>query len=397
MTRRRDLLRRRPRQPVGDTAIGRTDGVRRSGIHLVKCLGCHPAFHPLANHNISNRRANKAPGNFGEGGSVKQVLIDRYGTPWDVARAADVPDVGDPGRRRSRVRRPGLSHQPGRHVVLPGKLQAEAAIAGDAGRRVRRSRHGRRRGGEARQEGRPRHQPATRELGPAPQGEGRRCDPAAGRHRSQAGGDGPHQSADGSAHAVRLRRSQARRLGDPERRQLGGRPAADRARPAARPAHGECRAAGRARGRTEGTRRRPGDRRWRRSRGAGRQGCGRRQDHAGRRGDRRRRHGPSRRLHRDRRHPGPLRLDERRGSHRRPQQLHLSRCQAHRLHVGPLSREAQSAADPRYLCRPRRPGDGRQAVGAGRHGLSDRQDQGGAGARRQGRPQRQDPGEPQRG
>ena len=27
---------------------------------------------------------------------MKQVLIDRYGTPWDVARCADVPDVGDP-------------------------------------------------------------------------------------------------------------------------------------------------------------------------------------------------------------------------------------------------------------------------------------------------------------
>ena len=28
---------------------------------------------------------------------MKQVQIDRYGTPWDVARCADVPDVGDPG------------------------------------------------------------------------------------------------------------------------------------------------------------------------------------------------------------------------------------------------------------------------------------------------------------
>src|SRR5499426_4674911 len=28
---------------------------------------------------------------------VKQVLIDRYGTPWDVARCAEVADVGDPG------------------------------------------------------------------------------------------------------------------------------------------------------------------------------------------------------------------------------------------------------------------------------------------------------------
>jgi trans-2-enoyl-CoA reductase len=27
---------------------------------------------------------------------VKQVLLDRYGTPWDVARCAEVPDVGDP-------------------------------------------------------------------------------------------------------------------------------------------------------------------------------------------------------------------------------------------------------------------------------------------------------------
>jgi trans-2-enoyl-CoA reductase len=27
---------------------------------------------------------------------VKQVLIDRYGTPWEVARCAEVPDVGEP-------------------------------------------------------------------------------------------------------------------------------------------------------------------------------------------------------------------------------------------------------------------------------------------------------------
>ena len=59
VARRRDLLRRRPRQPIGNAAVGRADGVRRAGIHLVKCLGRHPAFHPLANHNISNRRANK--------------------------------------------------------------------------------------------------------------------------------------------------------------------------------------------------------------------------------------------------------------------------------------------------------------------------------------------------
>src|SRR6185503_18181475 len=54
-----------------------------------------PAFHPLPNHNISNRRANKVARRSGRN-RVKQVLIDRYGTPWDVARCADVPDVGEP-------------------------------------------------------------------------------------------------------------------------------------------------------------------------------------------------------------------------------------------------------------------------------------------------------------
>ena len=28
---------------------------------------------------------------------MKKVLLDAYGTPWEVARCADVPDVGEPG------------------------------------------------------------------------------------------------------------------------------------------------------------------------------------------------------------------------------------------------------------------------------------------------------------
>ena len=39
-------------------------------------------------------RANEAPA---RGNSVKQVLIDRYGPPWEVAHCAEVPDVGAPG------------------------------------------------------------------------------------------------------------------------------------------------------------------------------------------------------------------------------------------------------------------------------------------------------------
>ena len=46
---------------------------------------------------------------------MKQVLIDRYGTPWDVARCAEVPDVGEPaavcGEGSLRIERSELSQQ----------------------------------------------------------------------------------------------------------------------------------------------------------------------------------------------------------------------------------------------------------------------------------------------
>ena len=65
--------------------------------------------------------------------------------------------------------------------------------------------------------------------------------------------------------------------------------------------------------------------------------------------------------------------------------------------LGRFLAKSQRRRDPRDLRRPRRAGDGRQAFRAGGHGLSDREDQGRAGARRQGRAQRQDPGQPERG
>ena len=76
---------------------------------------------------------------------MKQVLIDRYGTPWDVARCADVPDVGEPAADEVVFDVLAFPINPGGHVVLQGKLPAEAAAAGDAGRGMRRPRHGRRR------------------------------------------------------------------------------------------------------------------------------------------------------------------------------------------------------------------------------------------------------------
>ena len=61
VSRRRHAFGRGASQPVGDTAIGLSDRTVRAGIHLIEDLGCHPAFHPLSNHLISNRRANKVP------------------------------------------------------------------------------------------------------------------------------------------------------------------------------------------------------------------------------------------------------------------------------------------------------------------------------------------------
>ena len=84
---------------------------------------------------------------------MKQVLIDRYGTPWEVARCADVADVGEPAADEVVFDVLAFPINPGRHVVLPRQLPAEAAAAGDARRGMRRPRHRRRLGGEARQEG----------------------------------------------------------------------------------------------------------------------------------------------------------------------------------------------------------------------------------------------------
>ena len=287
---------------------------------------------------------------------MKQVLIDRYGTPWDVARCADVPDVGDPGPdevvfdvlafpinpadmwfcRGSYRLKPPLPATPGAECV--GRVTAVGAAVkhvkkGDLVINLQRENWAQRRkvkgddaiplpaGIDLRQAAMVRINPPTALL-------------MLSDFVDLKPGDWVIQnvanSAVGRLLIVLARQRGLRTVNVVRRAELAG----------------ELKALGADQR----------DRRWRRSRGAGRQGRGRRQDHAGRRGDRRRRHGPSRRLHRDRRHAGPLRLDERRGSHRRPQQLHLSRRQAHRLHAGPLSRQAQPAADPRYLCRPRRPG-----------------------------------------
>jgi len=66
---------------------------------------------------------------------VKQVLIERYGTPWEVARQPDVPD--------SRTAADEVVFDvlafpinPADMGFLPRQLPAEAAAARDSGRRV---------------------------------------------------------------------------------------------------------------------------------------------------------------------------------------------------------------------------------------------------------------------
>ena len=292
---------------------------------------------------------------------MKQVLIDRYGTPWDVARCADVPDVGDPGPdevvfdvlafpinpadmwfcRGSYRLKPPLPATPGAECV--GRVTAVGAAVkhvkkGDLVINLQRENWAQRRkvkgddaiplpaGIDLRQAAMVRINPPTALL-------------MLSDFVDLKPGDWVIQnvanSAVGRLLIVLARQRGLRTVNVVRRAELAG----------------ELKALGADIVIVDG------DDLARRVAKAD----GRRQDHAGRRGDRRRRHRPPRRLHRDRRHPGPLRLDERRGSHGRPQQLHLSRRQAHRLHAGPLSGQAQRREDPRNLCRPRRPGDGRQA------------------------------------
>ena len=292
---------------------------------------------------------------------MKQVLIESYGTPWDVARCAEVPDVGAPAAdevvfdvlafpinpadmgfcRGSYRLKPPLPATPGAECV--GRVTAVGAQR------------------QARQAGRPRHQPAARELDAEAQGQGRRRDPAAGRHRPQAGGDGAHQSADRAADAVGLRRSQGRRLGDPERRQLRGRPPADRARAPARPAHGQCRAPAGAGGRAEAARRRPGDRRRRRSRRSGWRArpATRRSGSASRRSAARRPAGSptASRATATVVHYGSMSGAEPRRSG--ATNFTYRGVKLTGFMLGRFLARRNAAEDPRDLCRPRRAGDGR--------------------------------------
>ena len=127
---------------------------------------------------------------------MKQVLIESYGTPWEVARCADVPDVGAPAADEVVFDVLAFPINPADMWFCRGSYRLKPPLPATPGRRMRRPRDGGRRGGQARQAGRPGHQSAARELGAEAQGQGRRCDPAAGRHRPAAGGDGAHQSAD---------------------------------------------------------------------------------------------------------------------------------------------------------------------------------------------------------
>ena len=190
---------------------------------------------------------------------------------------------------------------------------------------------------------------------------------------------------------------EARRLGHPERRQLGGRPAGHPPGPGARPQDDERGAARVALRRAEGARRR-------RLRG---------------------RRARPRRAVKARTGGAPIRLGIDAVSGRAT--ARLSSCLGEGgvvcnygsmtgedpvMSRGALTAGGQKlvgfvlgrglatrslAADPRHLRRPRRAAPRRAPVRAGREGLPDRGDQDGAGPRPAGRAQRQDPGRPERG
>jgi NADPH:quinone reductase-like Zn-dependent oxidoreductase len=68
---------------------------------------------------------------------MKQVVIDRYGAPEDVAACAEVPDVGAPAAGEVVFDVPPLPDQSGGRLVLQGPL-SPAGPARDTGRRVHR-------------------------------------------------------------------------------------------------------------------------------------------------------------------------------------------------------------------------------------------------------------------
>ena len=72
---------------------------------------------------------------------MKQVLIESYGTPWEVARCAEVPDVGAPAADEVVFDVLAFPINPADMWLLPRQLSAEAAAARDARRRMRRPRH----------------------------------------------------------------------------------------------------------------------------------------------------------------------------------------------------------------------------------------------------------------
>ena len=183
---------------------------------------------------------------------MKQVQIAAYGAPEEVARLRR-----GAGCRRARRRARSCSTcspfpiNPADLSFCRGNYRLTPTVAGDAGGGMRRpGQRGRRR--RRRHPGRrSRQQHAARELDAAPPHRGRGRDPAAGRARPRTGGDAADQPGDGAVAARGPCHAEARRLGDPERRQFGGRPAPDRARQGARHSHGQCRAARRCRRRAE--------------------------------------------------------------------------------------------------------------------------------------------------
>jgi NADPH:quinone reductase-like Zn-dependent oxidoreductase len=205
---------------------------------------------------------------------MKQVVIDRYGAPEDVAACAEVPDVGAPAagevvfdvllfpinpadvsfcKGLYRLK-PALPATPGAECI--GRVTAVGAGVshvkpGDLVINLQRENWTQKRRVDA----------AGRDRG-------------AGRARPPPGRHAAHQPAHGALAPDRHRRIEAGRLGDPERRQLGRRAPAHPPGKGARAAHAERGAAPFALRRARGARRRRLRRRRARPRRGGKAGTG---------------------------------------------------------------------------------------------------------------------------
>ena len=188
---------------------------------------------------------------------MKQAVLEKYGPPEEGVRCVEAPDVGAPGAGEVVFDVLAFPINPADVSMCRGSYRLRPTSAGHAGRRVHRASVTAVGAGVSHVK--PGDLVITLQRENWAQKRRVKGDDTIARaagHRPSPGRHAPHQPGHGAPAALRRRRSQAGRLGHPERRQLGGGPPAHPAGPGARHQDRQRSAARVAVRRAEGARRR---------------------------------------------------------------------------------------------------------------------------------------------